>query len=650
MLKRYLTLRWLIPCAVMLCMSATTARAQIPAGFDSARHMSVREVRPGMTGYGLSVFSGTRIEPFDVEVVSVESASRPGKAVVWIRCPGDRMQKLGPVQGMSGSPIYLWTERDRNRRRDGSSGRIIGAFAYGFGLSKDAYAGVQPIEQMLQASARAKTPTPSKQRAANGKLMSTAVRAIRNMPLSADRRWRMDIAAKLAGTSDTRPEPSTTNTTNRMPLAIPLRVGSARDATLLTPFLKEMGIQPVAAGRPATTAPSWLKGKQIPYEPGGVLSVPLVTGDVDFPAVGTITDVLRDSEGRITNVLGFGHAFMGEGASHMPMGTGYVHYVQPNLSTSFKLGGTLQIRGSIINDESTAVIGNPTVKPSFRPSVVHVTWPDDTKSRTFRYNIADHYYYLPIFTAYSAIMSISSDTNIPLHSTMEMRSTLKFSGDRTVNLRAIIPEANPMGLFAEMMPFLSLLTDNPLEPLDLLSAETHITIKPGVQAATITNITLDRAIVRPGEKIIANIELTPYRGDPFIHQCALQVPDDLPDGMYPLHIGGAREYTRRLMETRPHLTRFTNVDELLEALLTLTSAPDDAVYSTLVLNQRKGVAIGRSELPKLPGSRQALLAARTNSNARPYTETIAKQDRMPYVISGQMSASISVKRYPELDK
>ena len=36
--------------------------------FDPARHMRVAEVRPGMKGYGLSVFSGTKIEPFDVEV------------------------------------------------------------------------------------------------------------------------------------------------------------------------------------------------------------------------------------------------------------------------------------------------------------------------------------------------------------------------------------------------------------------------------------------------------------------------------------------------------------------------------------------------------------------------------------------------------
>ena len=38
-----------------------------PSLFDPNRHMHVSEVRPGMKGYGLSVFAGTKIEKFDVE-------------------------------------------------------------------------------------------------------------------------------------------------------------------------------------------------------------------------------------------------------------------------------------------------------------------------------------------------------------------------------------------------------------------------------------------------------------------------------------------------------------------------------------------------------------------------------------------------------
>ena len=54
-----------------------------------ARHMRVSEVRPGMKGYGLSVFYGTKIEKFDVEVVSILKNFNPKCDVVLITCKGD---------------------------------------------------------------------------------------------------------------------------------------------------------------------------------------------------------------------------------------------------------------------------------------------------------------------------------------------------------------------------------------------------------------------------------------------------------------------------------------------------------------------------------------------------------------------------------
>src|ERR1700735_2301559 len=113
--------------------------------FDPARHMHVSEVRPGMTGYGLSVFQGTKIERFDVEVISFLRNFNPKYDVVLIRCHGANLEHTGPIAGMSGSPIYL--------RDDAGRDRIIGAFAYGWQLQKAPIAGVQPIEYMLRLPA-----------------------------------------------------------------------------------------------------------------------------------------------------------------------------------------------------------------------------------------------------------------------------------------------------------------------------------------------------------------------------------------------------------------------------------------------------------------------------------------------------------------
>ncbi|MEO6436422.1 MAG: hypothetical protein ABIP55_11785, partial [Tepidisphaeraceae bacterium] len=112
--------------------------------FDPARHMRVSEVRAGMKGYGLSVFKGTKIERFDVEVLSILRDFNPKYDVILVRLKGANLEHTGSIAGMSGSPIFL--------KNDQGKERMVGAFAYGWPLMKDPVGGVQPIEYMLAMS------------------------------------------------------------------------------------------------------------------------------------------------------------------------------------------------------------------------------------------------------------------------------------------------------------------------------------------------------------------------------------------------------------------------------------------------------------------------------------------------------------------
>src|SRR5947208_11833118 len=110
-----------------LLLLASVVHAE--TAFDPAQHMRVSEVKPGMSGYGLSVFKGTKIERFDVEVVSVLKNFNPKHDIILIKCRGQDLEHTGAVAGMSGSPIFLKDDQGRQR--------MIGAFAYGFPFAKD---------------------------------------------------------------------------------------------------------------------------------------------------------------------------------------------------------------------------------------------------------------------------------------------------------------------------------------------------------------------------------------------------------------------------------------------------------------------------------------------------------------------------------
>src|SRR4051812_14257980 len=78
-----------------------------PSLFDPARHMHVSEVKIGMTGYGLTVFKGSKIEKFEVEVLAVLKNFNARSDVILIRCKGSYLEHTGSIAGMSGSPVYL---------------------------------------------------------------------------------------------------------------------------------------------------------------------------------------------------------------------------------------------------------------------------------------------------------------------------------------------------------------------------------------------------------------------------------------------------------------------------------------------------------------------------------------------------------------
>jgi len=108
--------------------------------------IGVEDIRPGMRGYGLSVFRGTEPERFDVEVVDVLHQFLPGQDLILARTPHPVLDRAIAVGGMSGSPIYF-------------DGKLAGAYAYGWTFGLEPVIGITPIRSMLAEIDRPFRPT-----------------------------------------------------------------------------------------------------------------------------------------------------------------------------------------------------------------------------------------------------------------------------------------------------------------------------------------------------------------------------------------------------------------------------------------------------------------------------------------------------------
>jgi hypothetical protein len=101
----------------------------------------ISEVRPGMVGIGRTVFAGSTIEEFKVNIIGVLSnINGPKRDLILARLDGGPLANTGVIQGMSGSPVH----RRQTRRR---------AFVCPGFVSEGTLAGITPIEEMTSAMA-----------------------------------------------------------------------------------------------------------------------------------------------------------------------------------------------------------------------------------------------------------------------------------------------------------------------------------------------------------------------------------------------------------------------------------------------------------------------------------------------------------------
>ena len=65
------------------------------------------QVQPGMKGVGRTVFEGTQIEEFQVEIIGVLENVGPKQSIILARLTGGPLAETGVIAGMSGSPVLI---------------------------------------------------------------------------------------------------------------------------------------------------------------------------------------------------------------------------------------------------------------------------------------------------------------------------------------------------------------------------------------------------------------------------------------------------------------------------------------------------------------------------------------------------------------
>jgi SpoIVB peptidase S55 len=446
--------------------------------FSQTAIFPLREIRAGQRGIGRTVFSGNKIDEFQVEILGVLENVGPRQSVILARLSGGPLEKTGVMQGMSGSPVYI-------------DGRLVGAVALAFNFAKEPIAGIRPIEEMLAVGTPPAGNT-GPQRAAAPK---------RDIALAPSRPG-LDPASLIE-------------------IATPVSFSGFTPETLdhFAPELNKLGLAPrqgVSSGGPL---PNKL-GNPRQLRPGDMISVNLLSGDYAIGAEGTVTQV----DGN--RVYAFGHRFMSTGETELPFARAEVLALLPNLEASFKISSPLEWMGTITQDRSTSIYGELGRKADTVPLAVSLK---DGRRAPLAYHmqlVQDRI--LSPFILQMAVYSVIDATERTLGlGSYTVRGAVEFqrgaqplkldntySGDFNVPAQASLGVASPLS---------AVLTAG-FDALKIKDINLSIEASERKRVLQIDQITASRKEVRPGDSVELTVTLAGENGVELLKSVRYQVP------------------------------------------------------------------------------------------------------------------------------
>ena len=590
---------------------------RLPAATTS---FPVDELKPGMVGIGRTVFQGDRLEEFKVHILGVmRNIIGPRRNLILAKLEGGPLADTGVIAGMSGSPVYI-------------DGRLLGAVSYSLGqFSKEPIAGITPIDEMVEATAQAAPRRP-------------AARVALQMPLSPEN-MRDSLRQAFAWMRPFAENPNDVQVfgngldasvgTMLRPIATPLTIGGF-DASVIDPLVsafREQGFLPMMAGAGGQTTPATSNG---PLRPGDPVGVALVTGDLEFGATGTVTEV----DGN--RVYAFGHPFYGLGPTQFPMTRAYVHTILPSLFSSSKLASTGEIIGTVQQDRATAIAGTLGTGPTLIPINLKLT-SDRGTTKTFKMSVVNDQLFTPLLAYVSILNTLSSYERQNGAASYAVRGSATVKKYGKIDFEDLFSGDTPsIGAATYVVGPINFLLRNAFEDVDIEGLDLEIDASEQAKTATLERVWIDGNRPKPGTTVTLKALMRTYRGEEITRSVPVEIPANARGSVSIMVADGSRlsQMEARELQLQPLQTR-----DLPQMIRVLNQArKNNRLYVRLVTPDACAVVRGES-LSSLPPSVLSVMESDRNGGSfRPIGAALLGQWEITtdHAVSGSLSLTLSL--------
>jgi hypothetical protein len=508
--------------------------------------MPVDEIRPGMVGVGRTVFEGSELADFKVQIIGVlRNIQGPRRDLILAKLEGGPLAQSGVAQGMSGSPVYI-------------DGRLIGAVSYSIGaFSKEAIAGITPIAEMKDATAMTRRSTTQQAR-----LELPITRESLTAALSAASAQIAPFARRPADVQVIGLPSAAGGQLGAMlrPIATPLMLNGFDPETvdLLSAPFRDAGFVPVVTG---AYAPDQMPRPAGPLREGDPIGVSLISGDLEMGATGTVTHIDGD------RIYAFGHPMYNIGPAEFPLTRAYVYTILPSLMTSFKISSLGETIGTMQQDRATAIAGALGKMPTLVPmSLTLERAGGDGSKRAFKYQLVNDQLFTPLLAYVAMFNSLGAYERQYGAATFSVQSRARIKGHGDLALTDVFTGDSPiLGASAAIAGPLTMLLSNDIEPIALESLDISVVSAETPRSATIERVWLDDVRVRAGRTIPLKVLTRSYRGEEKISTVSIDIPANAKGDLSILVTDGRQLNTMEQRELRRSLQPQT-VSQLMKVL------------------------------------------------------------------------------------
>jgi len=474
----------------------------------------VEDLKPGMKGIGRTCYQGSKPEEFQVEILGVMRRVNPGADAVLARLSGGPLTQTGVFEGMSGSPVFI-------------DGKLLGAVAFSFPFAKEAIAGITPIVQMVDAFTEGLDPE------GPGKLImkKSALWQVQSpKPEGTGANPDLEITAL-----DARWQPSLTPFAGHalQPIATPLSIGgvSAEALRRFAPQFRALGFSvlqgsgaaAIQAGGAASKAAQAADAS--PVEPGSNLVIPLVQGDMDVSAGGTVTYINGNK------LYAFGHPLFNLGFSQLPMYKGKAIIVFPSQQSSFKILETTDPIGALRQDRGFGVYGILGEKAKMIPMRVRINTSRGVK-KTLNYQIVEDRLLTALLINLTVFNSINATERAMGVSTLTVKGKISLKGQDPIQLENRFSSEGSSSADAALSiaaPVNFLLAAG-YKSLDLENIDLEITSVEDDRSAVLDSLRIDRSQLRAGDTLLLDVNSRKPNGEVIRDTYPVKIPADIQPG------------------------------------------------------------------------------------------------------------------------